>query len=479
MTAAIIAAFTALSISSPSGYRFTTPATSNLSGKTYVLTGGRIPRAEDIAFLREAYAERNFALSRAASDATVPGSLLFGGGKFHHDFTNLRGMFAPSFGVWRPYYAYTDGYFLKRGVEIATDLAETGPDYAWTNGQDTSRANTIRAWVTPASAAIPTNGLAMAYLSGILTATNGLHSSLNTNYVNSLMAAYSVLTKQYNVLSVGECWSHGERRVYDNTEASRSVNDYSYEDYTYEYYGKERTGSRLVSYGLSPWDSRRTVFTNDAPFAASFYGLTGEQQKRRVYGWQFVKDDEKEYYQVGEDYVSGMYSSDGIYGAEGSGNALATCRGLDATLTNTIEDVKCFLVCRFWIEKYEDLSWSWINGQKHLTGPTNYYVTVCAGSAKRTARVVVSSGGTNTVWDTGVPLLRNLSAIADGLGVREWASAAQYKPVTIDCDPPTTGYDQERYATYRRRALICIADVYPYFYYRRKWNARLPAYDPE
>ena len=487
MTAAIIAAFTALSLSAPSNYYFTTPATSNLTGRTYALTGGLIPRAEDISFLREAYAERAMAVQRFTNESVrVPASLLFGEGRFRlNAFADVYAMFAPSFGVWSPYYAYDHSFFLKRGISIEPDLIETGPGYAWDNGQDTSGTNTIRAWVNPASAAVPSNGLAQAELSGILSATNTarLFSSYNTNYVNSLLAAYSILTNQYNVLSHGDCWSHGERKVRDVAYESRSIVNEQYTSYTYSAWDGTRTGSRLVSFDLSSWNDYGYVQTNAAPFVASPYWIYGSQQKWRYYGMKYIyegytsAESQRDYYRVGDDYVSNRYLRDDLSDAANCGNALATCNGLDAPLTNTIEDVKCFLVCRFRIEKRDQIGGDGIKTNPPPTYTTNYYVTVYQGDATRTARTIVSSGFTNVVWDTGVPLLKLISDAADGLGVRGWAGAARYSTLTLDCDPPTIGYEQGKGAAHYRYAFIYLVDVYPYFYYRRRWNARLPEYD--
>ena len=472
MTLLIAASYALLSISSTNEYYFTSPGTTNLEGRTYILNGCAVPRYEDIAFLREAYLERAASIAYRWGVADVPESLALGSGRFSTPMT-IPAMFAPSFGYWGGYTDYESGFFLKPGIEIQPDAMETDSNYVWENGQDTSSTNTIRAFVKPATACMPTNNLAVSALSGVVCTSN-------------ILAAYSILTNgTYNVLDrYGFVYSMQSNNTPYQVVEGRSPENLQYQTYSYvDYNGNVHDASAVISFDMSSWTLRyRAGYTNSIPYAPTYYRIASERDSTRYYTKKLIYQGETpgtstfSYERLGDDENTLRMDVDTF---EGVGNIYAAARSLDYMLTNTVTNVTCIVVCRFRVIRQDFYTNNGgLSNVPAIVVHTNYFVSVNHKRATRTEFKYNDNTRLLSVWDVGVSIQDAVKAIVRGFGYDIWARQCPY-PV-LDRQPPIDG-GQGFYAlsaARTRSVLIEPVEVLPYFYFRRLWNARLPEFDP-
>jgi len=457
-----------LSISQTNEYHFIRLST-NLTGKTYMLSGGIVPRYEDIAFLKEAYLERNAEIFARTNSSLyvvsdVPNSQLMGDGDLFGGFAP-KAFFAPSFGMWGGYSRYNTGFFLKPGVNITTDFSETSSDFKWTNGHDTSYTNSIEAFVDSSSVCIDTNLIHSVHLKGIVEAKN-------------IVSAYANITNRFNVLSFGECYSHQNNRTTTHYSHNADLYDFVSTPYTYNDWKGRTYSSQYISGFSVRWEDSTSVSTNVSPSTPSSYLVRSDKTTGRyvvskmTYKGQTSSLDTYDIFMVGDPYRS----VDSYDNMNGSGNMLAKFEnnhcGND---TNGLADVKCFVVIRFKCIR-NDFYYNYQGAMASTPDPisyTNYFVAVETGNASPTE--TFSDG--KRVWDSGVCIIGAIRDIVSGYGYFDWVGSANYP--TLDGPMPETYLAAgEQDATHCRYLWIYIDSVYPYFYYRKKWNARVKSIDP-
>ena len=414
LIASILAA--TLSLASTNDYKFAVPQSTNLIGKTYIPEGGVIPRYEDIAFLREAYAERNEAIGAYWSPVTVPDSFALAAGSFGGLFLPEE-WFAPSFGHWDGFSRYQTGFFLRPGISVRPLFQETGPDYLWDGELDTAWTNTIRAFVDPRTAAWSTNGLLAATLEG-------------APRTNVMQLAYAMLTNDVWILSRNPIepgnWSLAERHVDVSTSSYKSSPD-------------------------GEWHTSTYTSTNTAPYNPVWWRNTRSRDVTRHYTDDTYTDYES---------YSGSYLS-----MDFSGNLSAMNRVLDARLTNAIETVRCIVVARFRANLMEEFN-DYTVGQDWSTN--RYFVIVQDGVAVRHPTHPFEGG--SSVWDTGCDILPNLREVYFGTGLNNWCNSVSAPEFSGDA--PKTGLI-DIFATHKRVVDIYPDGIYAYFYVHKNWNAKL------
>ena len=453
--AAILA--TTLSLASTNEYRFLIPQSTNLIGKTFIPEGGVIPRYEDIAFLREAYAERNEAIGAVWSSVTVPDSPAFAAGSFGGLFLPEE-WFAPSFGHWGGFTVFQDGFFLRPGISVRPLFQETGPDFLWEGEFDTSWTNTIRAFVDPRTATFPTNGLLAATLEG-------------APRTNVLQLAYAILTNDVWILSAGDGnnWTLAERQVNTSHSRSRPIDHYIESDYTYkDGQGVTRHGKYNTGYVLGDWTDVPSVWTNTAPLNPVWFRNYNYRSVIRPFGFRMNDAGSQHRYKVNamEDYEDDRVSYRQV---DFSGRLSSMSLILDARLTNTVDAVKSIVVMRFRANLRD-----YYSGYSSVTNSfeTNrYFVVAWDGNAVRHPTHPTEGG--NSVWDTGVEILGLLQQIWNGMNWGDWCSSVTAPTIAYENPEETDNLYLTVTATHYRYCDIYLEGVYNYFYIHRNWNAKL------
>ena len=452
---------TTLSLASTNEYKFLIPQSTNLIGRTFIPEGGVIPRYEDIAFLREAYAERNEAIGAYWSPVTVPDSSAFAAGSFGGLFLPEE-WFAPSFGHWDGYTRYQSGFFLRPGISVRPLFQETGPDYLWDGEFDTSLTNTIRAFVDPRTAAFPTNGLLAATLEG-------------APRTNVMQLAYAILTNDVWILSIDNLalgygnWSLAERQIQTSRSRERRIDHYIESDYTYKNErGETVHGTYNTGYVLGDWTDVPIAWTNTAPMNPVWFRNYDYRRVTRPFGFRRTDAGSQHRYKVNAmpDYEDDHHSYRTV---NFSGSLSAMSRLLDARLTNTIDAVKSIVVMRFranlrdFYEGYSSVTNSFETNR--------YFVVAWDGNAVRHPTHPAEGG--SSVWDTGVEILGLLQDIWDGMGWWNWCSSVSAPTISYENPEETDNIWLTVTAHHSRYCDIILDGIYAYFYIHRNWNAKL------
>lgn len=264
-----------LSLSAPSNYVFTAPCTTNLSGVGMgTAPSNAVPRLEDVAFLREAVAERAVATHEYF---------------FRDDYGFPSGGFALDAGaiLWRPdspwfmwplsahgwdgvnfwgnwWWWWARGWFVSPDFAVDADEAVLDADDAWAVGGVSTDA---------------TNGLAFATLS----AGDGCFvpmADIRTNAQLRGAVSFMNLTNAYADLLLAGCiLGDAQGDVHEGVSAlqrretsgggwSRYPTNYTYASYTYtDEQGYARTGSYMTGYSLGAKIDWASAATNEGSWA--------------------------------------------------------------------------------------------------------------------------------------------------------------------------------------------------------------------
>lgn len=228
MTIIILASFVSLSLASTNEYTFTHPTSTNLIGKGIGKDGiCRIMRYEDIAFLTEAYAERNAALYPTNEFGHPLNSYLYGQTTtsvvttkfklldygflssssffFPHSFTNLTQITPGS--TKYPYSCgfVSDGYAFSSGVAVCTNQLSAGQDsvspgaslWVW-NGRNVY--GTLEPFVLAESKPVPPENIHTNIAGGISPSFSGDHAATFPPLLATITNAYANLKLMNTVL---------------------------------------------------------------------------------------------------------------------------------------------------------------------------------------------------------------------------------------------------------------------------------------
>lgn len=464
MIASILISSTLLSLASTNDYIFTTPISTNLTGKTFVLDGQGasclVPRAEDISFLREAFEERIEAIrdtTRGLADMTVPSNIFFAAGRFN-DYYTERVFFSPSFGYWDGFlYAFQNGYFVKPGVNIGTDFRETGPDYLW-DGKSTT-TNALKCFVNDL-AVFPTNGTG-----SILTLTNA--TLAGATWLRQIKAAYEFLGKDVRVLGWdGSVHALAPSVWTDRSESNRTIvrTPEGGIRYTYPRYdGRQGSATYYTGFELSDWTTTSGKTTNAFPCTETSFvfvrdrTVNREHEEKITYWGETSADTERDVFKIGEDYE---YNKVSTVPFESSGNMILDIPMADYRLTNAVKEVSAIVLARFRVLRRESFSGRGYSPVPPTTSTTNYFVFVTQTDCERR-----DDGKFDTELDFGA----RIREILNGYQIIEWCQACPLP--TINAPTPSSG--QTISATRARRVYLTFDDIRVFPYIRREWNARV------
>ena len=456
-----------LSLSSTNDYFFTTPISTNLTGKTFVLDGQGaaclVPRAEDISFLREAFEERYHAFVYWPP-VIVPSNTFYSAGIFADDLS-IMNFFRPSFGIWGEGVVdigYAKGFYLKPGVDISTDFRETGPDYLW-YGVSTDYTNTVQAFVAD-SYVFPTNGT-----DSILPLTNAVLRR-RTIFLSNITSAYEFLRKDVRLLYC----DHQLDKAYSlaqTTWTERDNKDRQIESFTpaggirYSYPmsgGGTGYGTYYSGFTLGDWTHESYRSTNSFPSRITSYLILRERGLSRQYegkitAWRSARDYDLDVFKIGNDYES--YDHFANY-FSGEGNlVLDLSNSTDIQPTNALKEVSAIIVARFRVIRRDSYSGTGLATIPPAVSYTNHFVFVDQTACRRR---------TDGKWDTDLDFIARINEILNGYDFIGWCRAVPLPPITRTPDFGTgvTSYHQ-------RRLQIDFDDVFVYPYIRREWNARV------
>ena len=476
-----------LSLASTNDYRFLIPRGTNLTGVTYITEGGVIPRYEDIAFLREAFTERNEAIGASFIDVDVPDSFAFSTGEIERRMS-MREWFSPSFGLWGGFTRYQYGYFVRPGIFIEPDFQETCSNFLWhvgndtsaTNGIDTSVTNGIRAFVDPVKVTIPTNSLAFTVMDfnsdppTNVMAFAELSGAPSTNVIHHF---YNLLTNDVWILSNGfeplgyGTWTIATSRTSKNEVTTRHQTQYINSDYSYTdskgrlIYSKYTTG-----YVLSPWETTTYTLTNREPIStSSIKRYYATRSVYRDFGYRYNDYGSEKRYTINAlpDWESYRQSYNNILGF--SGTVKASCPILETKLTNTIDRVRCIVVAQVRLKK-EDMYYGYSSNTNNLS-TNRYFVVVQDGESSRYDVHPTENG--HQVWDTGVDIMTSIDEIFIGLDYQSWIEQVSAPIISYENPDQSDNIPQSISAEHTRQIDIYLDGLFVYFYLHRNWNAKL------
>jgi len=466
--ASILAAVT-LSLVSTNDYRFTSPGTTNLCGKGMGKQASyRVPRAEDIAFLREAYAERACLLSGTTnvtqweSASLVTGGHVPSAGYFMHLWpysvsTYSHYAFHPTLVGWSGMDAFDGGWgdqpkvtatFVSPSFAVASGVYETGPDYT-INGHPTE--NDLTAFVD-ANDALPASLLATnTVLGGVLRAhvVAGLYSNLcfnakvihdayanraNGSLAQPLSSIYQEMTRQNITNHIYTSYQYTDTQ--GRTWSAQYESGYQLSDPSVEYYVATNTETLGFGFRMNMSSSKETHL----PYS---YRMTDREQPKK---YKSVELPSYHYY--------GSLSTRGM---ETCGKPLVRSGVLDVA-TNYTTQADCLLVIRCSLESTE--TWSGSTMQAGSSATTNHWVLVNNATIRKQP---------NTAWWEVDFDLSRIKPIFD----EQWVGATSWPTVDVKNPEYMDSVPQSLSATHKREQRVRYFDLHLYVTFAPQFRARV------
>lgn len=451
-----VLAVVSLSLASTNDYRYVNPGTTNLLGIGMGKSGDySIVRAEDVAFIKEAYAERLAKLGAAFDRFGPTNSMVVTEERMlrHFATNNLAYyIFAPTFEWWANGRYNNDSYLVKRQVTFPSDdYWETETNF-FVNGKSTDFTNRVSAFMNFGDIALPRTEISTNIaLFGALT-----KAKVAASYTNIQVKAGVFGSEHY----LGETWP--STRLVTILHSTRASFDFAPPAVEYKYIddrGQEQTGIYLSTYVLTT-DPRTTFITNTTEYSAERLSniLRMEYMATKVQPIACRRNNAGAAHRfsvvrIGEPYDDGINYSDYLY----RGGPMKL--GYFVLRTNEVESATCFAVIRF-KRVFEETH----NGYTSRTNSTSeaYFVATARGTVHRV-------DGTQDRWETDIDVVE---AIRDACGGEAWASQINFP--SLDDLPTEMDYNETRLsATCNRTVRIRNLEVFAYVHFEPVFNARV------
>lgn len=455
----------ALSIASTNDYRFTSPGTTNLVGRgmgpnaEYV-----VPRAEDIAFLREAFAER-FCLLTGSTNLNqystldrqlVPGGAGVAAGEFMRIWVDQYWQYAfhPTFFGWSSMSGFGGGWgdgptvtatFVAPSFHVEPSHRETGPDYL-VNGKSTDDG--LSAFVGYSSA-ISTNLVSTnTFLNGALRSSvvAGLYSNICVN-ARVIHNAYHHMTRHPDTTLMP---LYIRAYLWDDTRISK------YTQASYEYEIGDRSYSSTYANGyITVPDPYNATTTNHYTSAYNFeMSLSRYRQTTLPYGYKVNSNyAPKKYHSV---ELSPLHQYDDVdkVNMDGCGKPLIRSAVLDVA-TNHVAEADSLIVIRLAVLNEE--IWSGDTSRAGRTTTTNHYVLTNNATLRKRAD--------SPMWELDFDFAEKLAPVINSswVGATSWPEVDVKHPADMDDIPQTLSATHERTSTIRGIDLQLYVNFIPTF----------------